>query len=81
MKRRTGLALVVGAGMLAACGGDEGRGGLTAEEERQLDEAAKMLDDNMVDVSPDSLIANEAQIEAMEANDTGLGESPPGNTQ
>lgn len=79
MKGRTGLALAAAAALLAACGSDEGRGGLTAEEERQLDEAAKMLDDNMIDVSPDSLVANEAEVEAMEANDTGLGESPPGN--
>ena len=79
MKGRTGPALAAAAALLAACGSDEGRGGLTAEEERQLDEAAKMLDDNMIDVSPDSLVANEAEVEAMEANDTGLGESPPGN--
>ena len=79
MKGRSGLGLAAAAALLAGCGSDEGRGGLTAEEERQLDEAAKMLDDNMIDVSPDSLVANEAEVEAMEANDTGLGESPPGN--
>ena len=73
------IALAAGAG-LSACG-DESRGGLTAEEERQLDEAARMLDDNMIDVSPDSLVANEAEMEAIEANDTGLGQSPPGNGQ
>jgi hypothetical protein len=34
---------------LAACGGaEEGRGGLSAEEERRLANVAKMLDDNMV---------------------------------
>jgi hypothetical protein len=53
--------------LLAACGDNEGRGGLTAEEERQLDNAAAMLDDNMIDVSPDSLVANEAELEAMDA--------------
>ena len=48
---------------LGACGdSDEGRGGLTAEEERQLDNAAEMLDGNMVDASPDSLVANEAEF-------------------
>ena len=56
---------------LAACGSDEGSGGLTAEEERQLDEAARMLDENMIDVSPDSLVANEAELEAMEAGNEG----------
>jgi hypothetical protein len=42
---------------LAACGGGEERkGGLSADEERRLDNAAKMLDDNMVfDASPEAL--------------------------
>ena len=53
--------------LLAGCGRDEGSGGLTAEEERQLDNAAQMLDDNMIDVSPDSMVANEAELEAMDA--------------
>jgi hypothetical protein len=53
---------------LAACGrGNEGAGGLSADEERELDNAAAMLDDNNVfDVSPDSLAANEADIAAQE---------------
>ena len=65
--RFAAIALIAG---LGACGQEEGRGGLTAEEERQLDNAAQMLDENMVDMSdvaPDSLVANEAEIEAMEA--------------
>ena len=53
--------------LLAACGDNEGRGGLTAEEERELNKAEAMLDDNMIDVSPDSLVANEAELEAMDA--------------
>lgn len=42
---------------LAACGrGEERRGGLSADEEQRLDNAAKMLDDNMVfDASPEAL--------------------------
>lgn len=60
-------AAVAALAFLAACGSEEGKGGLTAEEERQLDNAARMLDDNMIDVSPDSLVANEAELEAMEA--------------
>jgi hypothetical protein len=40
-----------------------------------------MLDDNMIDVSPDSLIANEAELEALEANEGATAESPPGETQ
>jgi len=53
--------------LLAACGDNEGRGGLTAEQERELNKAEAMLDDNMIDVSPDSLVANEAELEAMDA--------------
>ena len=53
--------------VLAACGDNEGRGGLTAEEERELNKAEAMLNDNMIDVSPDSLVANEAELEAMDA--------------
>ena len=67
------IALLAG---LAACGQEEGRGGLTAEEERQLDNAAQMLDENMVDMSdvaPDSLVANEAEIEAIEAAENEAG--------
>lgn len=66
-------------GLLAGCGDNEGRGGLTAEEERQLDNAAAMLDDNMIDVSPDSLVANEAELEAMETNVNRGGDSPDAN--
>ena len=51
---------------LAGCGGDSS-GGLSAEEERQLNEAAAMLEDNVFDASPDSLVANEAEIEALES--------------
>lgn len=61
---------------LSACGQDEGRGGLTAEEERQLDEAARMLEDNMIDVSPDSLVANAAELEALEAGENGAAAPP-----
>lgn len=55
---------------LASCGGgEERRGGLSADEERRLDNAAKMLDDNMVfDASPEAL--NE-----------GAPMPPPGNSQ
>jgi hypothetical protein len=50
------LALVVAT---AACGEPERRGGLSPSEERQLDNAAKMLDDNMViDTSGETAPAN-----------------------
>ena len=69
MKTSFTLAALASLALLAACGSDESRGGLTAEEERQLDNASGMLDDNMIDVSPDSLVANEAELDAMEAED------------
>lgn len=59
------LALAAGVG-LAGCGSNGGSGELSAEDERRLDNAAAMLDDNMVDVSPDSLTANIEELEALE---------------
>jgi hypothetical protein len=60
------IAVLAAVAAIAACGRPEGRGGLTSEEERQLDNAAKMLDDNMIDTSPDSLTLNEADVLAEE---------------
>lgn len=37
--------------LLAACSGDDQPGGLTADEAKQLDEAAAMLDANAVDLN------------------------------
>jgi hypothetical protein len=54
MKQILTLVALAGAASLAACGGDEERGGVTAEEARQLDNAAEMLD-----ASPDSLVASD----------------------
>ena len=53
-RRITSLLLVLA---LAACGrGEERKGGLSADEERRLDNAARMLDENMVfDTSPEAL--------------------------
>ena len=73
------IAALAALGLLAACGDNEGRGGLTAEEERQLDNAAAMLDDNMIDVTPDSQVASEAELEAMDAAAGGGGNSAEGN--
>ena len=67
MKTRLAFAGLAALLALAACGRQPGAGGLSAEEERQLDNAAAMLDENSVfDASPDSLVANEAEIAAEE---------------
>ena len=81
MTRTMTIAALAALGLLAGCGDREGRGGLTAEEDRQLDNAADMLDDNMIDVSPDSMIANEAELEAMDAAEGGGGNSAEGYSQ
>ncbi|MDQ4088459.1 MAG: hypothetical protein M3177_10700 [Pseudomonadota bacterium] len=77
---RMGSAALAACALLAACG-EESRGGLSAAEERQLDNAARMLDENMIDVSPDSLVANEAELEAMETEGNIQTDSPAGNAQ
>ena len=60
MKNSVGLAVVAAVLALGGCGGgDQEEGGVTAEEARQLNEAAEMLD-----ASPDSLVAGD---------ETGLG--------
>ncbi|MGE0178312.1 MAG: hypothetical protein AB7O91_00655 [Sphingomonas sp.] len=45
MKSSTALALALGLA-LAACGEPEQRGGLSPDEQQQLENAARMLDDN-----------------------------------
>jgi len=61
------FAIAAGSMLLAGCGREAGPGGVSAEEERQLDNAASMLDaqDNIA-VPEDSLVANEAEIVAEE---------------
>ena len=67
MKTRLAFAGLAALALLAGCGRQPGAGGLTADEKRQLDNAAAMLDDNATfDASPDSLVANEAEIAAAE---------------
>ena len=52
---------------LAGCHGQPTAGGLSADDERELDNAAAMLDQqNVFDTSPDGLVANEAEISAEE---------------
>ncbi len=66
MKTNMALAAAGLALALAGCGA-EPQGGLTTEEERQLDNAAAMLEDNVFDTSADSLVADETALENGEA--------------
>jgi hypothetical protein len=80
MKTRLALAGLAALIALAGCGRQPRAGGLSADEESQLDNAAAMLDDNNVfDASPDSLVANEAEI-AAEENGAG-GNEAAGNAE
>ena len=68
MKNSVGLVATAALLALGACGGDEPReGGVTAEESKQLNEAAEMLD-----ASPDSLVAGD---------ETGLGNGEAGSAE
>jgi hypothetical protein len=69
MRMWTTVVAVAALAVLAGCGRDDARGELTAEENRQLDEAEGMLKENGIDVSPDSLVANEAELDAMVAEE------------
>lgn len=60
---RARMILVAALGLLAACREQPGPGELTAEDQRQLDEAAAMLDSS--ETTPP---APELQTEAMPAN-------------
>ena len=55
---------------LTACG-DEPSGELSEAEQQKLNEVAEMLDDNVFDASPDSLVANEAELEPIAPADAG----------
>lgn len=68
MAKRMGIAATAAALLvLAACGEQPGEGGVTADEARQLNEAANMMD--IEDTSPDSLTVGE---------DAGLGNGEAG---
>ena len=56
-KRIMTAALIAGAAMLAACSETPGEGDLTSEDNRQLENAAEMMD-----VPSDSLVANEEML-------------------
>ena len=55
--RKLFVGALAAAAMLGGCSEKPGEGGLTAEDNRQLDNAAEMLD-----VPSDSLVANEEML-------------------
>ena len=61
MKKSIAITLFAGAALLAGCGESGGEGGLSAEDNRELNEAAAMIEDEngVVDASSDSLVADE----------------------
>ena len=63
--RKALIGAAAAVSLLAGCGGGDGEGGLTADESKQLNEAAEMLD-----ASPDSLVA---------PDETGLGNGEAGS--
>lgn len=82
---RIGLTLLTATAMLAALGGcgrrEAGAGGVTSDEERQLDNAGAMTEDNGVfDVSADGLSANAEDVAADE-NEAGAAPAAAGNAQ
>lgn len=70
MNTRLAFAALSTLAMLAACGSEPRNGSLSAEDERRLDNAAAMLDDNLIDASPDSLVANAEELDAAESQET-----------
>lgn len=63
---RSGFAAIIALAMLTACGDGGEPGGVTAEESRQLNEAAAMLD-----AAPDTAIPTDETGLANAAADTG----------
>ena len=75
MRAILAIAVAAASAALAGCGdGAEQRGGVTAEEARELDEAAEMLD-----TSPDSLVAsNEMELGNLEEPTSEVPAAAPG---
>jgi hypothetical protein len=89
MKKRSALFCVTLLALaLAACGrGNQAAGGLSPDEERQLDNAAAMLDENNLVVADDSMALNAEDVAADEnaaagdAPAAGNGANTDGNSQ
>jgi hypothetical protein len=71
-KSRLALAALAALLALAACSRQPAAGGLSQQDESDLDNAAGLNDNgNFFDASPDSLVANEAEIAAEESRSAG----------
>jgi hypothetical protein len=69
---KTRLAALAALLSLAACHSQPTAGGLSPDDERELDNAAAMLDQqNIFDSAPDGLPANQADAGAPDANRSG----------
>lgn len=66
MNRSALLAGLAALALTAACHRQEGRGGLTADEDQRLDNAAAMLDANVIDTTPDDMTVNASDLNAGE---------------
>jgi len=68
-------ACVAAVACTAACGQERGADGLTADEREKLNTHAEKLDAEVIDASPDSLVANDEWIAA----EAGEAAPPAGN--
>jgi hypothetical protein len=76
------LATLAAVLALAACSSQPTAGGLSADDERALDNAAAMLDQpNVFDAAPDSLAANEAETAPQESGAGTPAANRSGNAQ
>jgi uncharacterized lipoprotein YajG len=80
MKSR--LAILAALLALAGCHSQPTAGGLSADDERALDNAAAMLDEhNIFDTSPDGLDANAADVAAQDNGTGASAANRSGNAQ
>lgn len=78
MRQALTFAALAGSILTAACGsGEETKDGLSAKERSDLDNAAAMLDNQIYDTSPDSLVLDENALDPALPPDNAV--APAGN--
>ena len=77
------IAVCAAALAVAACGEDRGADGLTSEEREKLNAAAERLDNeaDVVDASPDSLVASDESTAAETGEAAAAGNGGSNNLQ